>query len=965
MGVQNLSGQTIGQYELRELYGVGGMGAVYRAYQRSLEREVAFKVLSLSLTSDPEYIERFNREAKTVASLEHPHIVPIYDYGTVGDVSFVAMRLLTGGSLSERLRQKVGTPASLGETSELLRQLASALDYAHSKNIIHRDIKSNNVMFDNHGSAYLVDFGIAKLLRETTSLTADGAVMGTPTHMAPEQWRGEVPTQATDQYALAVMIYEMLTGKMPFEAPTPYGLMTKHLNERPTPPQSLRLDIPEAVAIVIERALAKKPEDRFPNVTAFSQTFAAAVAGAEGKPTQFFTSRIERQKFGKPATTQASVDSHKVTVVPGAEVLPGTEPTPSKKPVYGNPIFWVAIILVLGGIGFLALQSSNLASQASATQTAFAALQVQSTETAVAIAGFGTATEDAQATIQARASRAVQATANALNDRLTADAQATLDAPTATRTPTSTPSDTPTKTSTPTQTPALTATDSPTPATPLVNVRRSITARTGPGSQYPVAANLEANDTLDITGISEDGSWYQIILPDGSLGWIATSGSLVNTAGDVNAIPIAQAPTNTPTDTPTATPLPTDTPTSTATPSATATDTPTDTPTSTTTPTATVTDTPTEPPTATDTATNTPIPTNTPSQTVTMTDTPTATKTATITPTSERVQVVGPSPTPANLTIAYGDTVNGVLGRNQQATFTFTGIAGQVISAAAEAEFDSILQLYLIADNLMLIEDDDSGGNQNPLINSFSLPRNGEYQLILRGYAASAQGDFRLTLIEGGYSISDDQDSVIDYYETITDYLDRNQEAAYTFKGTEGDIVTISVEASFDSNLRLEDSDGNLLIADDDSGGSFNPLIEFFTLPATSEYKIILRGYSPESLGSYSLILTKGESTFDRTTPITYGSTFTGRLDAGGRVAFTFTGNAGDLVSVSVDSGFDSNLVLRDDQGNLVAQDDDSGGRLQPALTDFRLPGTGNYILIIDAFSESDQGEFTIRLTAR
>ena len=328
MGAQNLTGQTIGQYELRALYGTGGMGAVYRAYQHSLDREVAFKVLTLNLTSDTEYIERFNREAKTAASLEHPHIVPVYDYGTVNDISFVAMRLLTGGSLAERLKQQKGAKVSLGEVAELLEQLASALDYAHSKDVIHRDIKSNNVMFDNHGTSYLVDFGIAKVLKDATSLTADGMVMGTPTHMSPEQWRGEIPSQATDQYALAVMLYEMLTGKMPFEAPTPYGLMTKHLNEMPTPPQNIRLDIPEVVSEVIERALAKEPTDRFPTITAFSQTFSSAIRGSEGQPSQFFTFRVDRKTIA-PQVATSSLTSKPSPSLEGATVAPSAGLTPA------------------------------------------------------------------------------------------------------------------------------------------------------------------------------------------------------------------------------------------------------------------------------------------------------------------------------------------------------------------------------------------------------------------------------------------------------------------------------------------------------------------------------------------------------------------------------------------------------------------------------------------------------------
>ena len=192
MTLQDLTGQIFGQYELRQLIGVGGMGAVYRGFQANLEREVAIKVLSTAFASETGYVERFYREAKTAAALEHAHIVPVYDYGIQRDISYVVMRLLAGGTLAERVRfcreRERSLPAP-GEVGELLRQVASALDYAHSQGVIHRDIKPSNIMFDQQGNAYLVDFGIAKLMEATSSLTGTGVAMGTPIYMPPEQWR--------------------------------------------------------------------------------------------------------------------------------------------------------------------------------------------------------------------------------------------------------------------------------------------------------------------------------------------------------------------------------------------------------------------------------------------------------------------------------------------------------------------------------------------------------------------------------------------------------------------------------------------------------------------------------------------------------------------------------------------------------------------------------------------------------
>ena len=224
--MMDLTGQTLGTYELRALLGMGGMGAVYRGFQPSLKREVAIKVLSGDLAQQSNYVERFTREAEISATLEHAHIIPIFDYGVQGTVSYVVMRLLTGGSLGQRLRQcrenNLPLP-SLNETSDLLNQIASALDYAHSQGVIHRDIKPSNIMFDNHGRAFIVDFGIAKITESTANITGTGATMGTPFYMPPEQWRAEQLTPAADQYALGIVVYELVTGRVPFEAGTPYA----------------------------------------------------------------------------------------------------------------------------------------------------------------------------------------------------------------------------------------------------------------------------------------------------------------------------------------------------------------------------------------------------------------------------------------------------------------------------------------------------------------------------------------------------------------------------------------------------------------------------------------------------------------------------------------------------------------------------------------------------------------------
>ncbi|MBZ0290307.1 MAG: protein kinase, partial [Anaerolineae bacterium] len=186
VNIEALAGQQFGQYHITDLLGIGGMSAVYRAHQESLMRDVALKVLPPSFASQPASLARFLLEARTAAALEHAHIVPVYDYGNYGGLSFVVMRLLNGGSLAQRLmlaEQNALPLPSLHEIATILRSLANALDYAHSRGVIHRDIKANNVMFDDQGSPYLVDFGIAKLTHAANSLTGTGVAMGTPLYM--------------------------------------------------------------------------------------------------------------------------------------------------------------------------------------------------------------------------------------------------------------------------------------------------------------------------------------------------------------------------------------------------------------------------------------------------------------------------------------------------------------------------------------------------------------------------------------------------------------------------------------------------------------------------------------------------------------------------------------------------------------------------------------------------------------
>ncbi|MBN1565410.1 MAG: protein kinase [Anaerolineae bacterium] len=273
----DLTGTTLGQYTLAALIGQGGMAAVYRAHQTSMDRDVALKVMAPELAKNQEFVARFEREARVIARLQHPHILPVIDFGRDGEHIYLVMRYVQGSILSERL---IKTTLTVQQVERFLGQIASALAYAHHKGVIHRDLKPTNVLLDEQENTYLTDFGIAKMLAGATSevnLTATGHVMGTPAYMAPEQWRSEAVDARTDVYALGIMLYEMLIGSQPFRADTPYSMMYKHFDTPPPLPRVVNPDLPERIEDVILRALEKDPNARYPSAEQLAQEFSAAV----------------------------------------------------------------------------------------------------------------------------------------------------------------------------------------------------------------------------------------------------------------------------------------------------------------------------------------------------------------------------------------------------------------------------------------------------------------------------------------------------------------------------------------------------------------------------------------------------------------------------------------------------------------------------------------------------------------
>lgn len=287
-------GTELGPYQVVDRLGRGGMAAVYRAYHPGLDRYAAVKVLGDLLGDDPAHFERFRQEARSIARLKHPNIVEVFDFGQQDGLAWIAMELIQGGALSERL----GEAMNLRQAIELLEPLAQALDYAHGSGILHRDIKPSNVLLNTDGSPVLADFGLARILGGLRRITATGTVMGTPEYMSPEQASDEQLGPASDQYSLAVVAYEMLTGRVPFLAQTPSAVLLAHVTKPMPPTPELNGELSAHVEEVLRRALAKKPEERFPSASAFVTALkpAAWPTETEGRPTVVLAARKARSR---------------------------------------------------------------------------------------------------------------------------------------------------------------------------------------------------------------------------------------------------------------------------------------------------------------------------------------------------------------------------------------------------------------------------------------------------------------------------------------------------------------------------------------------------------------------------------------------------------------------------------------------------------------------------------------------
>jgi serine/threonine protein kinase len=302
--------EKIGRYQVEDELGRGGMATVYRARDPIAERDVAIKVLPPEMMHDPQFKVRFEREAKVIARLEHPAIVPVYDFGEDQGLPYFVMRYMTGGSLSDRL--KAGS-LTISEVYRLFARVAPALDSAHAKGIVHRDLKPGNILFDDYGEPYISDFGIAKITESSGGMTG---IVGTPAYMSPEQAQGETVDGRSDIYGLGVILFEALTGRQPYFGDTPMSVVVKHITDPVPHILDVRSDLPLGIEKIIGKALAKDKNERFATCQALADALGSVSRGETlvigPTPTESTmaprTARVSRQLAVDDKTIQARAE---------------------------------------------------------------------------------------------------------------------------------------------------------------------------------------------------------------------------------------------------------------------------------------------------------------------------------------------------------------------------------------------------------------------------------------------------------------------------------------------------------------------------------------------------------------------------------------------------------------------------------------------------------------------------------
>ncbi|MDX6486553.1 MAG: eukaryotic-like serine/threonine-protein kinase, partial [Gaiellaceae bacterium] len=349
-----------GRYQVVRKLGAGGMANVYLAEDQELGRRVAIKILNERHANDEQFVERFRREAKNAAALSHPNIVSIYDRGEAEGTYYIAMEFLDGRTLKELVISR--GPAPVTVSIEYARQILQALRFAHKHGIVHRDIKPHNVLVDAEGRVKVTDFGIARA--GTSQMTEAGSIVGTAQYLSPEQARGTAVDQRSDLYSLGIVLYELLTGTLPFNGDTPVEIAMKHLSTVPEPPSATRPDIPRDLDLIVMRALAKNPEERYQSAEEMDADLERFARGsAVSSVTEESATQIMRAPLDPIAATAATM------IAPprrGAQLPPPPPPVyyDLEEPLHRRPMWpWVAalIFVLAAGIGgwFLYTQISD------------------------------------------------------------------------------------------------------------------------------------------------------------------------------------------------------------------------------------------------------------------------------------------------------------------------------------------------------------------------------------------------------------------------------------------------------------------------------------------------------------------------------------------------------------------------------------------------------------------------------
>ncbi len=532
-------GTEFGKYHIRRVLGAGGMAVVYYALGATNGQEVALKILSAQLATIPSFRQRFELEAHITARLAHPNIVPVLDYGVVGDGLYIAMRYLSGGSLHDRF--VLEGAVSLQETGHYLEQLASALDYAHAQGVIHRDLKLANVLLDENHCPMLSDFGIARLVESSLHLTDSGSVLGSPHYMSPEQNEGRPLDARSDLYSLAVMVYLMITGQFPFHADTAVAIALQHVTKPPPPPTAINPELPVAIDAVLLKGLAKAQADRFGSAAEFSGAFTRAIGDCDSRTLIHLAQFSGALAVGMPTVGSLSL--------PGAE-LPspptGLPPVPLTIPAAALPDMLDSAITPAHGRK-LANGSTGVRRYESRphhrprwTYVFYPLILIALFVGVLALFRAGLA--------QFAPGLSASPTATAATGVLVTNTPHTPPSQTVKATFTLAPSATPTSAVRPLP-PQFSAISK--------DLYTPVNVRAGPSTNYQVIAQLSPSDealVLARTGTA-DQTWYLIRTTQGKVGWVSIMViDILPTGGNLTLIPTAA--TTPPPPTPVLTPLP-------------------------------------------------------------------------------------------------------------------------------------------------------------------------------------------------------------------------------------------------------------------------------------------------------------------------------------------------------------------------------------------------------------------------